>query len=119
MSAGREQVLAGIRRALRRGKLDAAQADALEKRVSHPRRGPIPARTKALDREGLVDLFERYALEVDATVARVASLDDVPDAIAGFLANQNLPSELAMAPDPLLDRIDWNKRPLLRIRKGR
>ena len=52
-------------------------------------------------------------------MTRVATLDDVPDSVAGFLASQNLPAELAMAPDPLLDRVPWHKRPLLRIRKGR
>jgi L-lactate dehydrogenase complex protein LldG len=52
-------------------------------------------------------------------VTRVSTLDEVPQAVAGFLASQNLPAELAMAPDPLLDRVPWDRRPLLRIRKGR
>ncbi|HEX2116795.1 MAG TPA: lactate utilization protein [Alphaproteobacteria bacterium] len=115
----REQILGGIRRSLRRGALDNAAAAPLERRLADPPRGAIPARTQDLDRGGLVDLFERYATEAAATVTRVPGIDEVPDAVAGFLASHNLPSELAMAPDPLLDRVPWEKRPLLRIRKGR
>lgn len=119
MTSARDQVLGGIRRALRRDALDPAAAAPLEQRVAQPPRGPIPARTQGLDRKRLVDLFEKYANEVSATVMRVARLDDVPDAVATFLASQNLPAEIAMAPDPLLDRVPWSKRPLLKIRKGR
>jgi L-lactate dehydrogenase complex protein LldG len=115
----RDQILGGIRRSLSRDALDGAAAARLEERLAAPPRGPVPARTRGLDQKGLVDLFERYATEAAASVMRVAKLDDVPDAVAGFLAQHNLPAELAMAPDPLLDRIPWAKRPLLRIRKGR
>jgi L-lactate dehydrogenase complex protein LldG len=59
------------------------------------------------------------AEEVQATVARVASPMAVPDAVARYLAAENLPSELAMAPDPELDAIPWESRPLLSIRRGR
>lgn len=115
----RDQILGGIRRSLGRGALDGAAAAPLEKRLAEPPRGAIPARTQGLDHKALVDLFEHYANEVSASVARVRGLDDVPEAVASFLASQNLPAEMAMAPDPLLDRIPWDKRPLLRIRKGR
>jgi L-lactate dehydrogenase complex protein LldG len=118
MSA-REQILGGIRRSLSRDALDGTAAAPLEQRVAQPPRGPIPARTAGLDRDALVALFERYATEAAASVTRVATLDDVPDSVAGFLASQNLPADIAMAPDPLLDRVPWSKRPLLRIRRGR
>lgn len=118
MSA-RDQILGGIRQSLKRSALDGAASSPLEQRVAEPPRGPIPSRTEGLDGKALVDLFERYANEVGATVSRVATIDDVPEAVAGFLAAQNLPAELAMAPDPLLDRVPWDRRPLLRIRKGR
>jgi L-lactate dehydrogenase complex protein LldG len=115
----RDQILSGIRRSLNRSTLEGAAAAPLEQRVAQPPRGPVPARTQGLNHKALIDLFETYALDVSASVARVASLDDVPDAVAGFLAGQNLPAEIAMAPDTLLDRAPWHKRPLLHIRKGR
>ena len=59
------------------------------------------------------------AEEVQATVARLSSLADVPEAVARYLAAENLPAELVMAPDPSLDEIPWAKTPLLDIRRGR
>ena len=68
---------------------------------------------------GRVDLFVAMAEEVQATVARVDSLAAVPEAVAGYLAAENLPAELVVAPDRSLDDIPWDARPLLRIRRGR
>ena len=53
------------------------------------------------------------------TVDRVASPDAVPEAVATYLAGQNLPPELVMAPHPELRAIPWSDRPLLRLREGR
>ena len=50
---------------------------------------------------------------------RVGSLGAVPEAVAHYLAAENLPAELVPAPDPSLDEIPWSARPLLRIRRGR
>ncbi len=119
MSMGRDQILSGIRNGLRRGKLDAAATAALEARLKDHRRNLIPARAAALDRAGQIALFVKEAETVDATVARVASLDEVPGAVADYLSRQNLPARLVMTPDPQLDAIPWDKRPMLTIRKGR
>ncbi len=59
------------------------------------------------------------AEEVQTTVERVASPAAVPDAVARYLAAENLPAELVMAPDPALDAVPWETRPLLQIRRGR
>jgi L-lactate dehydrogenase complex protein LldG len=56
---------------------------------------------------------------VQTTVARVASQDEVPGEVVRYLAAENLPAELVMAPDPGLDAIPWDQRPLLQIRRGR
>jgi len=64
-------------------------------------------------------LFAAMAEEVQATVARVRSPAEVPDSVARYLATENLPAELVMAPDPSLDDFPWQTRPLLRIRRGR
>ncbi len=117
-SLGKAQVLAGIRAALDRsgdGTID--HAAAAERLRLHPR-NLVPARTAGLDRGGLADLFARLSVEGQATVARVADLSGVPDAIAGYLAEHNMPAELLAAEDPLLARIDWSRRPLLRVSAG-
>ncbi len=119
MSGARDQILGGIRRSLKRGRL-APEAEAeLRERVAAHRRNLIPARATALDHRGRVDLFVAMAEEVQATVERVASPAEVPEAVARYLAAENLPAELVMAPDPTLDAIPWAARPLLQIRRGR
>jgi len=118
MSA-RDDMLGGIRFALKRGPLAAEAQAALAERVAAHRRNLVPARAAALDQAGRVDLFVRMAEEVQTTVTCLASEDDVPAEVARYLAAENLPAELVMAPDPGLDAIPWNQRPLLQIRRGR
>ena len=100
MNAARDAILADIRRALKRGPLDPQHQSELRAQVAAHRRNLIPARATALDHAGRVDLFVRMAEEVQATVARVPSPAAVPDAVARYLATENLPAELVMAPDP-------------------
>ena len=118
MSA-REEMLAGIRRALGRGALPEATTAELAERVAAHRRNLVPARAAALDDKGRIELFMRMAEEVQATVARVAGDAELPAEIARYLAAENLPAELVVAPDPALDAIPWGERPLLRIRRGK
>jgi len=73
----------------------------------------------SLDPPARIDLFVAMAEEVQTTVARIASDGEVPAEVARYLAAENLPAELVMAPDPALDRVPWDKRPLLAIRRGR
>ena len=119
MSAAREQILAGIRRSLKRGRLDPDTEAELQARVAAHRRNPVPARATALDHRGQIELFVAMAEEVQTTVTRVDSMAAVPEALARYLAAENLPAELVMAPDPSLDAIPWATRPLLQIRRGR
>ena len=118
MSA-RDDILGGIRFALKRGPLPAEAQAALAERIAAHRRNLVPARAAALEHAGRVDLFVQMAEEVQTTVARVAYEDDVPAEVARYLAAENLPAELIMAPDPGLDTIPWKSRPLLQIRRGR
>ncbi|HEV2335388.1 MAG TPA: LUD domain-containing protein [Stellaceae bacterium] len=119
MTTAREDILAGIRRSLRRGPVPAEAASGLAQRIAAHRRNLIPARAAALDRAARIDLFVAMAEEVQTTVARVAANDAVPAEVARYLAAENLPAELVMAPDPGLEAIPWDRRPLLAIRRGR
>ena len=119
VSEARERILAAIRSSLGRGRLDPDGEAELRARVAAHRRNLVPARATALDERGRVDLFVAMAEEVQATVTRVSSLAAVPEAVARYLAAENLPAELVMAPDPSLDEIPWNTWPLLQIRRGR
>jgi L-lactate dehydrogenase complex protein LldG len=119
VSGTRERILASIRSSLGRGSVDANTAGELRTRIATHRRNLIPARATVLDEAGRVDLFVAMAEEVQATVVRVASLASVPEAVARYLATENLPAELVVAPDGELDAIPWEVRPLLRIHRGR
>src|SRR5207302_7322578 len=112
-------ILAGIRRGLGRGLVNGETAAQLAERVAAHRRNLVPARAAGLDRSGRIDLFVAMAEEVQTSVARVASQDEVPGEVARYLAAENLPAELVMAPDPGLETIPWDQRPLLAIRRGR
>lgn len=118
MSA-RDDILGGIRRRLRRGPLPAETQAVLTERVAAHRRNLVPARAAALDEAARIDLFVAMAEQVQTTVGRVASEAEIPAEVARYLAAENLPAELVMAPDPALDAIPWRERPLLRIRRGR
>jgi L-lactate dehydrogenase complex protein LldG len=119
MSTAREEILGKIRGALRRGQMPEEAAAGPAGRVAAHRRNLIPARAAALDRAARIDLFVAMAEEVQTTVSRVAANDQVPDEVARYLAAENLPAELVMAPDPGLDRLPWDRRPLISIRRGR
>jgi L-lactate dehydrogenase complex protein LldG len=118
MSGAREQILADIRRSLRRDRLDTETEAKLQARVAAHRRNLVPARATAVDDAARIDLFVAMAREAQATVTRVGSVAAVPAAVAEYLAAENLPAEFVMASDPSLDVIPWDARPLLQINRG-
>ncbi len=115
--SSRDEILGRIRRSQRRGPLGPAQREAVEKRITEHPRGPQLSRV-ALEPGPLVDLFVAKATAAAATVARVPHADDAPGAVADYLARENLPASLVMAPDPALETINWSARSLLSIRRG-
>lgn len=118
MSA-RTAILNEIRRGVARAAKAAPPATmGPEARLAQPPRGTIPGRSR-LPHQEQVALFIAEAQRVGATVARLAKLDDVPQAIGTYLAQENLPARIKMAPDPQLDTIPWAKMPTLAIARGK
>jgi len=114
----REAMLTAIRRGLRRGPLPGDQAAMLRSRLhAHPRQ-LIPARSR-LSHTAQVGLFVTNLEKEFGSVTRVPDAEAVPGAVADYLAAQNLPMSLVMAPHPQLRAIPWSARPLLEIREGR
>ena len=114
----REAMLTAIRRGLRRGPLPTDQAVMLRSRLNaHPRQ-LIPARAR-LSHAEQVTLFVANVEKEFGSVTRVPDAEAVPGAVADYLAAQNLPTSLVMAPHPQLRVIPWSTRPLLEIREGR
>ena len=114
----KQTILTAIRRGLKRGPLPGDQTAMLRGRMQQHPRHLIPARSR-LPHAGPVDLFARNVEKEFGSVTRVAEIDAVPDAVADYLAAQNLPGTLVMAPHPALRAIPWATRPLLEIREGR
>ena len=114
----REAILGAIRRGLKRGPVPEEQAAVLRARMAAPPRHLTPARSQ-VGRPQQVNLMVRNIEKEFGTVTRVPDADGVPDAVTTYLAAQNLPAAVAMAPHPELQAIPWGTRPLLSIRVGR
>lgn len=105
MSA-RDEILAAIRRTLRREQNHAAiaaAADALaqESIVSRPELPAMP----------LADAFAARLVSakvVGASVDRISRLEDTPAAVRRYCGVHGLDLEIALQPDPLLTELDWS-----------
>jgi L-lactate dehydrogenase complex protein LldG len=96
---------------------EATARAAVAERLARHDRGTRPARIE-IDHTALVALFAEKAAAVDATVAEVASADDVPEAVATYLRDLNLPAEAAIAPHPDLDAMPWTDSTLTLERRA-
>ena len=113
----RAQILNGIRRSLRRGEVSGAGLQQLCERLATPPRGPAVARAQ-LEQGAKVALFCQWAEANNASVARVPASEVAAEVVA-YLAGNNLPARVAMAPSPELDRYDWSAQKMLSVRRGR
>ena len=111
----RERILGAVRSALE-GRAPGRDPAAVEARLAAHAKGLVPARGQG-DAAARIELFTAMAEEVSATVTRVATMAAVPGAIAGYLADHNLPPVARLAAD--LDHIPWHEAPLLELAKGR
>jgi L-lactate dehydrogenase complex protein LldG len=99
------------------GRENGADDTAAAARLADRPRGPAVARGR-LAPAPRVELFQAMAQEASATVARLASAADIPAAVADYLARENLPAEIRLAPDPALAAVPWDRRPLLTVTTG-
>lgn len=103
MSA-RDHILGNIRTRLDRGAEDPAHADA--RLGSHPA-GPVPARARGAPDE----LRARFVERARAASAEVEELDDVaalPRLLARLCESSGLAGPPVVAPDPVLEALDWD-----------
>lgn len=105
-AGARERILGRVRRGLAGGGEEARRKAAVADRIAGHRRNLVPERSRG-DAGHRIALFETMASAVNVTLDRVASADDIPSAIAGYLRNHNLPQRLRHGADPLLARLPW------------
>ena len=123
MSDARDEILGAVREAVTRnagktpGTSDGSHAEARRRLADHPA-NLIPARGR-LGKKARLDLFIREAERVNATVARVSGPAGVPREVARFLAKNNLPMTLKIAPETSEETIPWTEQTLLKVEEGR
>ena len=104
--AAREKIMARLRK---RMPADAAARTAgAQARLAGGARGlaPVPAQARA---EGAARqaLFEEKLRKVDGTLTRLASMADLPAALAQELRARNLPRAIRMGHEPDFEGLDW------------
>lgn len=113
----REAILSKIKSQIAAGKQDTERRANVANRLGKPPLGIIPERGKINHREK-VELFCSKALAVQSTVSHLASLDLVPNEIATYLRQKNLPQSLRMGEDERLSKLDWSTAPGLTCETG-
>jgi L-lactate dehydrogenase complex protein LldG len=116
--SARDEIFAALRSGFRDRNEIVAKVG-VDARVARREPNLIPARGKPESKKAAIAAFTAMAEEASATVARVNTMIDVPNAVADFLRNHNLPMRAALAPDPFLDAARWERRKTLEVRKGR
>jgi len=108
VSNPRDTILAGIRRSLGRGALDAETVRELKQRLAQPVRNTVPQRGQ-LPIEERTALFVQMAEAVDATVDQLGDLSQVPSAVGTFCQVHGLIKSALLAADPELNALDWGE----------
>ncbi len=117
MSNDRQQILAAVRRSLRREQPSAEESAAVEQRLRAPQPGIIPQRAQ-IPLAAQLDLMEQMLRELSATIVRLHDEAEVPQAVADYLKNENLPPKLRLAPRDDLRALPWQSQPLLEVEEG-
>lgn len=110
----REAILAKVRKSLGIDGQSGARAAVVETRLERPVRHLTPARVLK-PKADLEALFASTLAAQFATVLPVAQFSDVPGAIATYLRQTNLPTELGIGADPLLEALPWSIEPGLSL----
>ncbi len=116
--SSRNQILATIAKSL--SDKDISGEDRLavvDRRISARQTNTVPARAQ-LGLEDRIDLFVTEAERVDATVSRLSAPNDLPKAVAAYLADNDLPPRIMAAPDPLLKTVPWSQQQSLSVTFG-
>jgi L-lactate dehydrogenase complex protein LldG len=117
MSSAKQLILSSLRRSLRREQPSAEDRALLEQRLAAPQANLVPQRAQLPHAEQL-DLMESMLKELSASVVRLPSEAAVPQAVADYLKNENLPPKLRMAPRDDLRALPWQSQPLLEVEEG-
>lgn len=111
MTTSRATILASIRRSLGVSGDERMRIAAVEERIERAPKGLIPARGQR-DAAGKLALFIEKAEGVQASVINLPSASAVPEAVATYLRENNLPAAIRMGEDARLKSLPWDKTTL-------
>ena len=103
--SGRDQILGKLRSKLGRASTTVSENAALNHMQAH-QKNLIPARGD-LPKAQRVALFKQEAEKVNATVSELSHFGDVPNAVADYLRQHQLPAAIKIAPHPGLKNLRW------------
>jgi L-lactate dehydrogenase complex protein LldG len=106
-SDARAKMMAAVRSALLVRGDEPGRRGAVRARLERTPAGLIPARARKPDAERIAT-FQAMLEGQGATVRRVESLDELPSALADYLAEQNLPARLRHGADSILAGLPWD-----------
>lgn len=115
--SSRDRIFATLRAGLKDTVNDPGRRAAVLERIKTHPRNLVPQRAQIPHAEQ-VALFTAKVEALTVTVDSVASDRDVPGKIADYLTRHNLPAQLRVAPDPLLQNLPWSERPMLQVDYG-
>lgn len=117
MSTSRDRIFATLRAGLKDTVNDPGRRAAVLDRIKTHPRNLMPKRAQIPHAEQ-VALFTAKVQALTVSVDSVASEKEVPGKIADYLAQHNLPTQLRVSPDPLLQTLPWSERPMLQVDYG-
>jgi len=109
----RERVLGRIKRSLDvKAENDAGRKQVTQARLKAHPANLVPERGRT-NGESKLDLFTRMLEGQSAKISRTKSVEEIPEIIANYLRDQNLPAEFRTGADQLINDIPWSKVPSL------
>lgn len=114
MTAARDVVFGSIRRALASTGKEAPRLQEVADRIAGHPRGVIPQRAQLPPAERL-DLFKAMVEAAAATLDHLPDAAAVPDAVAAYLRDRNLPMTILRGGDARLAHLPWHTQPTLDV----
>lgn len=113
----RDEILARIRHSLNADGQNIDRLEAVAERLEKHQRNLIPKSAAGTAAQN-VKRFREKMQAVDGTVEEVKSPAAIPEAIAEYLRNHNLPAKIRRGEDAALESLPWEKAPNLQVGTG-
>lgn len=114
----RQKVLNAIRTSLDVHGGDEVRKAAVAKRLKAHKPNLVPQTAKVSGEQAITQFIAKLEGQ-SAHISRAKTLNEIPEIIAGYLRDNNLPAEFRAGGDDVLAEIPWHQAPSLRRHTGR